>query len=216
MRLYTKNTSNLMNFLHFSYLLIGKKRYYNRHKKTRLVTPTEHYFMKKFLFILFAICFSSLLSMYLTAQDSKKIPSVNVKNLKGETLSASSFSNDGKPFIINFWATWCKPCLLELNNISDVYDEWQTQTGVKIIAISIDDSRNSKKVAPFVKGRGWKYEIFLDENSDLRRAMNVNNPPHTFLVNGNGEIVWEHNGYAPGDENILLEEVKKLTNKKDE
>jgi peroxiredoxin len=144
----------------------------------------------------------------------KKLPSVKLKNLKGETVNVKDFSNDGKPFIINFWATWCKPCILELNNINDVYEKWQKETGVKIYAVSIDDSRNSKKVAPFVKGRDWKYEVMLDENSDLRRAFNVNNPPHTLLFNGAGELVYEHNGYAQGDEDELYKKVKELTKTK--
>ena len=139
-----------------------------------------------------------------------KIPNVQVKNLKGKTINTSQFENDGKPIVLNFWATWCKPCILELNNINEVYETWQEETGVKIIAVSIDDSRNSRKVAPFVRGRGWDYEVYLDENGDLKRAMNVNNPPHTFLLNGDGEIVYEHNGYAVGDEDILYKKIKKL------
>ena len=144
---------------------------------------------------------------------SKKIASVKIKNIKGKTVNTKDFHNNGNPFIINFWATWCKPCIIELNNINDVYEEWQEETGVKLIAVSIDDSRNSRKVAPFVHGRGWTYEVYLDVNSDFRRAMGVNNPPHTLLCNGKGIIVWEHNGYAPGDEEELFKQVKKLVNK---
>ncbi|MGB9913563.1 MAG: TlpA family protein disulfide reductase, partial [Candidatus Kapaibacteriota bacterium] len=55
-----------------------------------------------------------------------------------------------------------------------------------------------------------KFEIYLDENGDFRRAMNVNNPPHSFLVNSKGEIVWEHNGYATGDEEFLYQRILKL------
>lgn len=153
-----------------------------------------------------------LLMGSLVAKDSKgKIPSVKVKTMNGaKVVDAAKFSNDGKPFIINFWATWCKPCIKELNNIHEVYEDWVDETGVKIIAISIDDTRNSKRVAPFVKGRGWDYEVYLDENSELKRAMNVTNPPHTFLCNGKGEIVWQHNGYAPGQEDELYEKLLEL------
>lgn len=162
--------------------------------------------MKKILGLLLIVA----ITIGLNAQDKSKLPSVAVKNLKGESVQTSSFSNDGKPIVINFWATWCKPCMEELATISDVYQDWQDETGVKFIAISLDDSRSSKRVAPFVKAKGWNFDIYLDENQDFKRAMNVNNPPHTFLLNGKGEIVWEHNGYAPGDEAKLLEEIKKL------
>ena len=141
------------------------------------------------------------------------IPSVTVEDLMNKKVDTKTFNNNGKPMFIMFWATWCKPCIQELKAVNDVYQDWQEETGVKIIAISIDDSRNSKKVAPFVKGRDWKYEVYLDENSDFRRAMNVNNPPHSFLIDSTGNIVWQHNGYAPGDENEMYKELKKICKK---
>lgn len=150
----------------------------------------------------------SLIGFYANAQ---KLPSANVKNLKGEVVNSNTFNNDGKPMIISFWATWCKPCIRELMTINDEYVDWQEETGVKLIAISIDDARTMNKVAPFVNGKAWDYEVYIDSNADLKRAMNVNNVPHTFLLDGNGEIVWQHNSYAPGDEEELYENVKKLS-----
>ena len=79
---------------------------------------------------------------------------------------------------------------------------------MKLIAVSIDDARNSAKVKPFVDGKSWDYEVYLDENGELKRAMGVNNVPHTFLMNGKGEIVYQHNSYSPGDEEELLEKIK--------
>ncbi len=145
--------------------------------------------------------------------NDRTVPSVKLKDTKGQTFDTKDMHNDGKPYIINFWATWCKPCIQELNNINEHYEKWQKETGMKVYAISIDDSRNSRRVAPFVSGRGWTYEVLLDPNSDLKRSMNVNNPPHTFLVDGKGNIVWEHNGYAPGDEQGLYEKYKELIKK---
>lgn len=162
------------------------------------------------IFIFATLAFTSSVS----AKKQSDIPSVKVKNMKGRNVSTSTFTNDGKPFIINFWATWCKPCILELNNINEKYAKWQKETGVKVIAVSIDDSRNSRRVAPFVNGRGWEYDVYLDENSDFKRAMNVSNPPHTFLYDGEGNLVYSHNGYAPGDEDELFEKLKEITAKK--
>jgi len=81
---------------------------------------------------------------------------------------------------------------------------------MKLIAISIDDARTSAKVSTDVKSKGWKYEIYLDENQDFKRAMNVNNVPHTFLIDGKGEIVWSHNSYSEGDEELLYENVQRV------
>lgn len=157
-----------------------------------------------------------LIGSVTNSQDTSKksdIPSVNVKTTDGKTFNTSQFQNNGKPMIIDFWATWCKPCVAELNAIAEDYPEWKKDTGVKLIAISIDDARTMASVAPFVAGKGWEYEVYVDPNSDFRRAMNVNNVPHTFLIDGNGKIVAQHNSYSPGDEEKLLEELKKLSGK---
>ena len=77
-----------------------------------------------------------------------------------------------------------------------MYEDWQKETGVKLVAVSIDDVRNAAKVGPLVNGKAWTYDVYLDQNQDLKRALNVNNVPHTFLLNGNGEIGWHHNAYA--------------------
>ena len=114
------------------------------------------------------------------------------------------------PFVITFWATWCGPCIKEHNALDEVYQDWKDETGVKIYSVSIDDSRTTAKVKPFVEGKGWDFEVLLDANGDLKRAMNVNNPPHTFLFDGSGKIVYQHTGYFDGAEEELYEEILKL------
>ncbi|MCC6181071.1 MAG: TlpA family protein disulfide reductase [Bacteroidia bacterium] len=163
--------------------------------------------MKQLIVISFAII---LTLTSFTFNNGGKLPSATVKNLDGTSINSNTFSNDGKPMIISFWATWCKPCKKELDAINEEYAELQKETGVKLIAISIDDARSSGKVVTDVKSKGWTYEVYIDENQDFKRAMNVNNVPHTFLIDGKGEIVWSHNSYAEGDEEILFENVKKL------
>jgi cytochrome c biogenesis protein CcmG/thiol:disulfide interchange protein DsbE len=160
------------------------------------------------------LIFSSLLMWMCTGlfaqQKLQKIPAIDVKTMDGKAFNTRSIANGGKPIVISFWATWCAPCKKELNGIAENFDDWVKQTGVKLYAVSIDDSRNSGKVAPYVNGQGWDYTVLLDENSDLKRAMNVNNVPHTFVLNGNGEIVWQNNNYTEGGEAKLLEVLKKI------
>jgi len=174
----------------------------------RIAHHNKQYVIMKKILLSLTLVFACTFAM---AQ--KKIPAVSLKTMDGKNISTSTFENDGKPIIINFWATWCSPCKRELNNISDVYEDWVDETGVKLIAISMDDSRNMHKVKPYVDAKGWEYEVYIDPNSDLVRALGVNNPPQTFLLNSKLEIVWSHNGYAEGDEDELYEEVKKLVGK---
>lgn len=149
-------------------------------------------------------------SLIVDAQSVQRLPAVDIKNLDGSVFNTSKLTNEGKPMLVDFWATWCGPCKAELNAIADDYADWQKETGVKLVAVSIDDARNMEKVGPYVNGKNWEYQVLLDPNGDFKRAMNVNNVPHIFLVNGSGEIVWQQNSSAPGDEEKIYELVKKV------
>lgn len=144
-----------------------------------------------------------------TAQ-TNTLPSVDLKKPDGSVISTDSISNPGKPIIISFWATWCKPCVKELTTFAEVYEEWQEETGVKLYAISIDDSRTFPNVASFVNGRDWPFEVLCDPNADFKRAMNVNLVPHTFIIDADKNIVWQHTSFTEGGELELIELIRKL------
>jgi len=162
---------------------------------------------KKIILSIFTIVLFSISSF---SQD-RNLPSVKVKDLKGKLVNIQKLSNDDNPIVISFWATWCKPCKKELNTIAEVYEDWQEETGVKLVAVSIDDSRSASKVKPYVNASGWEYEVFIDSNRELARALGVSTVPHTFLLNGEGKIVWEHKGYIPGDEEELYEQIENIS-----
>ncbi|KWW29123.1 MAG: thiol-disulfide isomerase-like thioredoxin [bacterium P3] len=162
--------------------------------------------MKHFI----ATCLFSVAACLCMAQNAKLPANVNLKTLDGGAVTSAALENGDKPCIISFWATWCHPCNRELAAIKEVYEDWQDETGVKLIAISVDDARSAGKVRPHVEGHDWPYEVYIDENQDLKRAMNVVNIPHVFIVK-NGEIVWQHTGYTPGSEEEIIEEVRRLS-----
>ena len=139
-----------------------------------------------------------------------QIPSVDIKNLNGGIINTSTFDNNKNPIIISFWATWCKPCKEELENIHEVYEDWQEETNVKLIAISIDDARNTSKIKPLINSKGWEYEVYHDSNSEFASKMGVKPIPHTFLLNNKKEIVWSHTGYTEGDEEDLYEKILEI------
>lgn len=137
------------------------------------------------------------------------VPSANVKTLEGKTVNIQDYVGDGNLTIMSFWATWCSPCKRELDAISEIYEDWQNDYNVELIAITIDDARTMAKVPALVETKGWEYTILSDSKRELQKALNFQSVPQTFLVNGKGEIVYAHSGYNPGDEFELEDVIKK-------
>ena len=156
----------------------------------------------------FFYVFCLVISLGLNAQNP--LPDVNLKTLMGKTISTTEISNNNKLMVISLWATWCVPCKNELDAIAEVYEDWVDDTGVSLFAVSIDDSRTSKRIKPMINGKDWEFEILLDENSDLKRAFGVSTVPFTVLIK-NGKIVYKHTGYTPGYENELYDQILKFT-----
>lgn len=142
---------------------------------------------------------------------SAALPSVQLKDVNGKTVDTAELSNDGKPFVISFFSTKCKPCIRELTAIMEVYDEWQEQTGTRVIIVSTDEAQDVQKVKPLVERKGWEFETLLDPSWEFKRQMGVNEIPHAFIVDGEGNIVWNHQGYIDGGEDDILDELLKLT-----
>ncbi len=166
--------------------------------------------MKKIALFFVALTFSMGVFAQETKEDSKKqLPSVQLKDMEGNVVNTAELGLEG-PIVISFWATWCSPCKRELNTIHELYPDWQDETGVTLVAVSVDDQKTMNSVPMYVNGKAWEYLVLMDPNGDFKRAMGVNNVPHTFLIDKNGYIVYSHNNYAPGDEDHLYEEILKL------
>ena len=179
--------------------------------------PTQHphisrqnsFSMKKILFT-FLVLLTSFVAFAQQPSGNSQLPAVMLRNLEGKNVKTDTLSNAGRPIIISFFATWCKPCNRELTAISEVYADWQRETGVRLIAVSIDEGQNAEKVRPFVDSKGWEFDILLDPNSNFRRAMGVNLIPHVIVLDGQGKVVLSRSGYTEGGEEHLIEKVREL------
>ena len=158
--------------------------------------------MKKFICIL-------VLSFNFALFAQEQLPSTTLKTLSGSNTTLKEIAAVDDLIVVSLWATWCVPCKNELDAVAEVYDDWVSETGVKYYAVSIDDSRTAKRVKPTINGKGWEFEILLDENSDLKRAFGVSTVPFTIIIKS-GEIVYKHTGYTPGYEDELYDMIVAL------
>jgi len=178
--------------------------------------------MNKLFGLLFISAFAFTIPFSAQAQEKKglekivgdkTLPNVTLTDMNGKKVNISELGKTGKITVLDFWATWCVPCKKELNNINDVYDDWKKKYNVAVVAVSIDDSRSSVKVKPYVEGQRWSYDVLLDVNQDLKRELNIQSVPFTLVVDQNGKIVFTHSGYTEGDENTLEDAIAALAKK---
>ncbi len=154
-------------------------------------------------------------SLFLTTAfaQTKTVPEVTLKTLKGESKNIQDFAKDGKITVISFWATWCAPCKKELDAIAEVYGDWQEDYDMELVAVSIDTRRAIATVPGMVSSKGWEYTILTGKATELQTAFNFQTIPQTFLLDQKGNIVYHHNGYVPGDEYELEDKIKALAGK---
>ena len=158
--------------------------------------------MKKIIALLclaFAVSFAS----------AQQLPDVNVENAQGKVVSIRSFAQ-GKPMIISYWSIACKPCIQELNAINDALADWRSEAEFEVIAVSVDDARLKASAKAVANSRGWEFICVYDENQALKRAMNVSLTPQSFVVDGEGNIIFSHSGYTPGSEQLLFDKIVEL------
>ncbi|MGY8920212.1 MAG: TlpA family protein disulfide reductase [Flavobacteriales bacterium] len=158
--------------------------------------------MKK-LFILITFLFS------LSINSQSVLPDISLNTLNGEEINIQSISSNDKIAVVSLWATWCVPCIKELDAISEYYEEWKDEVDFELYAVSTDDSRTIKRVNAMVNGKGWEYTVLLDSNNELQRALGASTIPLTLIVKNN-KIVYRHSGYSAGVEFELFDKIKEL------
>jgi thiol-disulfide isomerase/thioredoxin len=174
----------------------------------------NHFNPKTILTMKHLIALVFLTASFFTKAQDKNLPQVELSDLYGQKVDLSTITNGEKIIVIDFWATWCIPCKKSLNNMLEVEKEWKEKYNAEIVAISLDDARNTSKVKAQVEGAKWPYKILLDPNQDLRRLLNFQNIPFSMLVDKNGNIVYMHQGYVDGDEFEMEEQIKKIADLK--
>ena len=159
------------------------------------------------------IILAAMILIVATIAKAQDVPNVQVKNVKGENVNFADVIKKGRITVVSFWATWCVPCKKEINNISEVMPEWKKNLDFDFVTVSIDDTRNIAKVKSYVNTMKWDFQTLIDPNQDLKQKLNFPSVPYTVVFDGNGKIVYTHQGYVEGDEMMLRDKLKELLQK---
>jgi cytochrome c biogenesis protein CcmG, thiol:disulfide interchange protein DsbE len=161
--------------------------------------------MKKITTLVAAIiiCFSAF------AQ--KKLPNTDVRDLNGKKIAFNKAFTPGKVTIVSFWATWCIPCKQEIANIKEKLEEKQKLGDFEYATVSIDESRDAAKMKAYATSQGWKWPVYQDPNSDLKRSIGFSNVPFTIIIDKEGKIAHMHTGYTKGSEEEIFEKAIELS-----
>lgn len=166
--------------------------------------------MKNYVTVTIVAILVTILAAFSTMKEEiiTETPSVMIKTLEGKSINSKSLINNGEPTLLVFWATCCAPCKNELSTISNVYKQWKNETGINVVAVSVDLPKYANGVAPFIANNNWDFDAYLDVERNLMHKMNAASTPHSFLINKEGNIVWDKQGFISGDEKNIIKKIK--------
>ena len=160
--------------------------------------------------VLIFLVLASLSFSFTHPVSTKKLPDITISDLQGKPVKIQEYAKQSKFTILSFWATWCAPCKRELDAISELYPEWLEAYDVRLVAITIDNARALTQVKPLIEEKGWEFDVLVDNKQELQQGLNFQAIPQTFVVDSEGNILYQHEGYTPGDEYELEKIIKEL------
>tara|TARA_B100000965_G_C19487840_1_gene711606 strand:- start:216 stop:734 length:519 start_codon:yes stop_codon:yes gene_type:complete len=164
------------------------------------------------------VFYSMVASMFIFGQDNStisKIPNIDIKLLNGKTTNIYKLLESG-PLLMDFWATWCKPCKQVMKHLNEFHNDYKDQ-GFQVLMINQDTPRSLGKVKAYINSKDYDFLVSTDPNQQIAKKLNGQIMPNLLLIKKDGTIQWRHQGYMPGEEKEIKQKIEELLslNKKD-
>jgi cytochrome c biogenesis protein CcmG, thiol:disulfide interchange protein DsbE len=114
-------------------------------------------------------------------------PPFAARTLDGQAVTRTLEDYRGKVVLLNIWATWCTPCIVEMPTIEALHREFK-DTDLRVVAVSIDQAQTEHAIRDFVKALGLTFEVLHDAEGDITRAYQAMGYPETFVIGRDGVI----------------------------
>jgi peroxiredoxin len=149
-----------------------------------------------------------------TLGQSLNIPETELLTQDGKTIQSSELFNGDSPIILVFWKTYEKDCCKHISSMIEAHDELLDSVNARLVCICIDCIGQTHHIKPFVDGKGWDCEVYIDKNGEFKRAMGVSSTPYTILYDED-KIICKYNGYCSGTEEMICTKLKNCLVTKD-
>lgn len=141
-----------------------------------------------------------------TLKTGAATPEFKLLSITGDTLSLQQYR--GKVVLLDFWQTWCAPCVEEIPHLKSLVEKYQRR-GLVVIGITTrGDAEETKKLYEFVRDHGVNYPTLLDDRGTIASLYNVSGYPHTFILDRGGRLVYDRFGYWTGKDIELEKEIQ--------
>jgi len=137
-----------------------------------------------------------------------KIPNLDLKLLNGKKTTVYKLLESG-PLLMDFWATWCKPCKQVMKHLNNFHNEYKDQ-GFQVLMVNQDTPRSLGKVKSYINSKNYDFFVSIDPNQQIAKKLNGQIMPNLILINQDGSIQWRHQGYMPGEEKEIKEQIQTL------
>lgn len=139
-------------------------------------------------------------------REANPAPDFTVTDVNGKEIKLSDYI--GKPVVLNFWASWCGPCQMEMPDFEEVYKNYHDEIHFLMVNLTDGTQETVESATTFIKGKGYTFPVYYDTKQEAAYAYNVYSVPQTYFIDAEGNLEAWANGVV--DEQTLKTGIDRI------